>query len=185
MSFLTELWLPILLSAVFVFVASSVFHMVIQVHKGDYSQLPDEDRILAAMRDGRIARGTYMFPYCTSMKEMQNEELIAKWKRGPVGMMTVMDNGPFRMGKALGLWFGYCILVSIFAAYFTSFTLAPGAGYLETFRVAGTAAVLGYSVGVIPGSIWEGKSWLVSGKFMLEGLVYGLLTAGAFGWLAG
>ena len=185
MSFLSELWLPILVSAVLVFFASSISHMVLQLHRNDYARLPDEDRVLDAMRQSKVGRGTYMFPFCTSMKDMQSDEMMEKWKKGPVGMVTVMDNGPFRMGKALGLWFAHCILVSVFVAYFTSFTLGAAAGYMETFRVAGTAAVLGYSVGVIPASIWEGKSWLVSAKFIGEGIVYGLLTAGAFGWLAG
>ena len=40
---ITELWLPILLSAVFVFIASSIFHMVIPLHKGDYKKLSGED----------------------------------------------------------------------------------------------------------------------------------------------
>lgn len=41
---LSALWLPILLSAVIVFVASSIIHMAIPIHKNDYRQLPDEDK---------------------------------------------------------------------------------------------------------------------------------------------
>ena len=41
MEFLIDLWLPIILSAVFVFLASSVLHMVVQVNKNDAGQLPD------------------------------------------------------------------------------------------------------------------------------------------------
>ena len=51
MAFLADLWLPILLSAVFVFVASSVLHMVLPIHKGDYKKPPGEDAVLESMRD--------------------------------------------------------------------------------------------------------------------------------------
>ena len=36
----TSLWLPIVLSGVLVFVASSLIHMVLGYHKGDYRALP-------------------------------------------------------------------------------------------------------------------------------------------------
>ena len=48
MAFLAALWPPSLLSAVTVFVASFIVHMVLAYHRNDYSQLPDEDKILAA-----------------------------------------------------------------------------------------------------------------------------------------
>ena len=47
---LAALWLPILLSAVIVFVASSLMHMLLKYHQGDYRQLPDEDKILAVTK---------------------------------------------------------------------------------------------------------------------------------------
>ena len=37
---LAALWLPILLSAVIVFVVSSILHMALPFHKNDYRQLP-------------------------------------------------------------------------------------------------------------------------------------------------
>ena len=39
---LTALWLPILASAVLVFVMSSIVHMALGYHKTDYKSLPDE-----------------------------------------------------------------------------------------------------------------------------------------------
>ena len=47
---ITALWLPILLSAVIVFVASSIIHMLLPIHKSDYRQLPEEDRVLGTLR---------------------------------------------------------------------------------------------------------------------------------------
>ena len=47
---LTSLWLPILLSAVVVFAASSIIHMVLPYHRNDFKKLPDEEGFLAALR---------------------------------------------------------------------------------------------------------------------------------------
>ena len=43
-----SLWLPILLSAVFVFLLSAVIHMALPWHKNDFKKMPDEDKIRAA-----------------------------------------------------------------------------------------------------------------------------------------
>jgi hypothetical protein len=179
---LTDLWLPILLSAVIVFVASSIMHMLLPYHRSDYQRLPDEDSVLAALRAAGLKRGLYIFPFCTH-NEMKSPAVIEKYKQGPVGMMTVLPNGPPAMPKFLGLWFGYCLLVGLFVAYLSGRTLAPGTHYLEVFRVAGTAAFLAYGLGHLSNGIWKGQTLSMTIKEMVDGLVFGLLTAGTFGWL--
>ena len=96
---LGALWLPILLSAVLVFVASSIIHMVLPYHRSDYRQLPDEDGVRAALRSEAVAPGLYTVPYCTDPKEMGSEEMMAKFEEGPVAFVTVMESGPPAMGK--------------------------------------------------------------------------------------
>src|SRR5882762_7760882 len=146
---ITALWLPILLSAVIVFVASSILHMVLPYHKSDYRKLPEEDRVLDALRAAGVTPGrTYHFPHCTQ-KEMKSPEAIEKFKRGPIGLMNVIPSGPPAMGKYLGLWFVYCLVVGVFVACLTGRTQAPGTQYMEIFRVAGTAAFLAYGLGHI------------------------------------
>jgi hypothetical protein len=180
---ITALWLPILLSAVIVFVASSVIHMVLPIHKSDYRRLPEEDRLLDTLRAAGVTPGrTYHFPYCTH-KEMKSPEAVGRFKRGPVGLLTVIPSGPPAMGKYLGQWFLYCVLIGVFVAYLTGRTLSPSTQYLEVFRMAGTTAFLAYAVAQIQGSIWKGESWIVTLKHVFDGLIYGLLTAGTFGWL--
>jgi hypothetical protein len=177
------LWLPILLSAVIVFVASSIIHMVLPVHKSDYRKLPEEEKVLDTLRATGVTPGReYRFPYCTQ-KEMKTPEAIEKFKRGPVGLMVIMPNGAMSMGKFLGQWFLYCVVVSIFAAYLTGRTRPPGSEYLEVFRVAGATAFIGYSLAQAQNSIWRGVTWGVTLKHMLDGLIFGLLTGGTFGWL--
>ena len=182
MVLLTDLWLPILLSAILVFVASSVMHMLLTYHRSDYRQLPDEDKLLAALRPAGLKRGLYFFPFGTH-KEMKSPALIEKYKQGPVGMLTVLSSGPPAMPKFLGMWFGYCLIVGFFVAYLTGRTVAPGAHYLVVFRVAGTAAFLAYGLGHLSNGIWKGQPWSVTFKEVIDGLVYGSLTAGTFGWL--
>jgi len=182
MVLLSALWLPIVLSAVIVFVASSIMHMVLPYHKGHYQKIPDEDKVLPALRAAGLKRGLYIFPFADH-NTMKSPEVMEKYKQGPVGMMTIFPSGPPVMPKFLGLWFGYCLIVGFFVAYLAAHTVAPGAYYLRVFRVVGTAAFLAYGLGNLSNGIWKGQKWSVTIKEVIDGLVYGLLTAGTFGWL--
>jgi hypothetical protein len=179
---LAALWLPILLAAVIVFFASSIMHMVLPYHRGDYKQLPDEEKILGVLRAAGLQRGLYVLPFATH-KNMKSPELQEKYKQGPVGMLTVAPNGPPAMPKFLGLWFGYCLVIGFFVAYLTGHTLAPGTRYLVVFRIAGAAAFPAYGLGTLSNGIWKGQPWSMVIKEAFDGLVYALLTAGTFGWL--
>ncbi len=182
MAFLAALWLPILLSAIIVFVASSIMHMLLPYHRTDYQRLPDEEKVLAALRAAGLKRGLYMFPFCTH-KEMKSPAVTEKYNQGPVGMMTVFPSGPPVMPKFLGLWFVYCLVIGFFVAYLTWHTVAPGSLYPVVFRVAGCAAFLAYGLGHISNGIWKGQTWSMTLKEVFDGLIYGLLTGGTFGWL--
>lgn len=179
---LAALWLPILLSAVIVFVASSIIHMVLPYHRSDYSQLPDEDKIRSAIRALNLKPGLYVFPYCNH-KDMKSPATQEKYKQGPVGFMTIVPNGPPAMPKFLIQWFLYCLLIGFFVAYLAAHTLASGTHYLQVFRVVGTAAFLAYGLANISNGIWKGQRWGTAVKEVFDGLIYGLLTAGTFGWL--
>ncbi len=179
---LTALWLPIVLSAVIVFVASSIMHMLLPYHKSDYQKVPDEEKVMGVLRAAGLKRGSYVFPFCTP-KEMKEPATIEKYKQGPVGMMTVFPSGPPVLPKFLAQWFVYCLVIGFFVAYLTGHTVTSGADYLVVFRVAGTAGFLGYGLGHISNGIWKGQPWSSTIKEVIDGLVYGLLTAGTFGWL--
>lgn len=179
---LSALWLPIVLSAVIIFVASSIMHMLLPYHKSDYRKLPDEDKVLGALRGVSLTRGLYIFPFGTH-QDMKTPEMQEKYKQGPVGMMTVFPSGAPVMGKFLIQWFVYCLIVGFFVAYLTGHTVAAGAHYLKVFRVAGTAGFLAYGLGHISNGIWKGQTWGFTLKEVVDGLVYGLLLAGTFGWL--
>jgi hypothetical protein len=178
-----SLAIPILLSAVFVFIASSLIHMVLPIHRSDYGKVPDEDNVMEAMRRFKIPPGDYLMPCPGSAAAMKDPAFLAKRDKGPVVLMTVMPAGPPSMGTPLLLWFLFSVLVGVFAAYITGRALGPGAHYLQVFRFAGASAFMGYSLAAIPQSIWYKKAWSTTIKTVIDGLVYALLTAGTFGWL--
>jgi len=176
-----SLWLPIVVSAVIVFVASSIVWMVLPHHRNDWVKLPDEEGIMAAMRKAGVQPGQYAFPNCAGdMKELKNPAYMAKLNQGPVGFLMVAPNGAKHMGSALGQWFVYTLVIGVFVAYVTGRVLKPGSEYLSVFRVAGTVAILCYTCALIPNSIWKSYAWSKTFKEIVDGAVYGLLTAGTF-----
>lgn len=178
-----SLWLPVLLSAAFVFAASSIIHMVLSYHAGDSRAVPDEARVMDALRPFRIPPGDYALPRPASMKEMGEPAFVDKMKAGPVAFVTVLPNGPLAIGTSLARWFGYSLLVGAFAGYGAGAALGPGADYGLVFRVVGTVAFAGYSLAILQSSIWWHRSWRYTLLTTFDGLVYALLTAGTFGWL--
>ncbi len=177
------LWLPILLSAVFVFVVSSIIHMVLPWHKSDYPDVPDEDRILDALRPFAIPPGDYLLPKAKSMDDLKSPAFREKLNRGPKVVMTVMQNGDTGMGKPLTLWFVYLLVVSACSAYVAGRALPGGASHLAVFRFAGVAAFLGYALALWQQTIWFQRGWTLALKGTFDGLIYALITAGVFGWL--
>ena len=183
MTALQALWLPILLSGVIVFVASSIIHMVLPWHKSDYPKMPNEDKVLDALRPLAIPPGDYCMPRPASRQAMGSPEFLEKLKKGPVAVLTVIPNGPPSMGRNLGLWFVYILVVSVFAAYIAGRALPHGTVYLQVFRFVGASAFMGYSLALWQMSIWYRRSWTITIKATIDGLIYALLTAGTFGWL--
>lgn len=179
---LADLWLAILLSGVGVFIASSLVHMVIGWHKSDYGKLPGEDAIRDVMREQGVKPGHYLFPCPDNYSEMQTPEMQAKYEQGPVGFMTLMPPGPWTMGKSLGIWFAYSIGISLCVGYLLTLALPAGAEYSAVFRIAATAGVMAYALPAIVDSIWKGIRWGITLRFIGDGIIYALVTAGVFGW---
>lgn len=180
---ITSLWLPILLSAVVVFVASWIIHAVLPYHRTDFRQVPAEDQVMEALRRTAIPPGDYVIPYAGSMQRMKDPDFIAKRTRGPVAIMTVMKGGPPTMSAELAQWFVYCAVISLFAAYVAGRALGRGSEYLAVFRFVGVSAFLGYAGALWQDSIWFKRNWGFTLKSTFDGLVYALLAAGIFGWL--
>lgn len=181
---IVSLWLPILLGAVLVFIVSSLIHIVLNWHHSDFAKLPGEDQVMAALRPLNIPPGEYMMPKPDTPKQMRDPAFVEKLNQGPVAMVTVWPNGQPKMGASLIQWFIYSIIVGVFAAYVaTRAGLAHDAEYLQVFRMTGTTAFCCYAVALWQSSIWWKRSWMATFKSTVDGLIYALVTAGAFGWL--
>ncbi len=177
---LVDLWMPILVSAAAVFVASSIIWMATPLHKHDYKDPGDKERsILDMLRGAALAPGAYYVPWCggTSHKD---PEVQAKMNAGPWAMLTVMPGKP-NMGKMLGAWMIHLLIVGVFVAYLASHSLDRGSAYLEVFRITGTGALLAYAGYALPMAIWHGMPWKQLPGRVLDGIIYALITAGIFG----
>ena len=183
MTGLSTLWLPILLSSVIVFAASSLIHMVLPWHKSDFPKLANEDQVRNALRPLAIPPGDYCIPRPSSGQEMRSPEFAEKMRQGPVMMLTVMPNGPMSMQRNLAMWFVYTVVVGFFAAYVAGRALPAGTPYLRVFQLVGVTAFIGYALALWPLSIWYRRAWSITIKSTIDGLIYALLTAGTFGWL--
>src|SRR4051812_37019410 len=183
MTGLISLWLPILLAAVLVFVVSSLIHMVSPWHKSDYPPVPNEDQVRNALRPFAIPPGDYLVPRPMGREQMKSPEFAQKINEGPNLVLTVWPNGPYSMARPLVGWFVYIIVVGIFAGYIAGRALPPGSPYLQVFRFVGTTAFVGFSLALWQMSIWYRRSWSTTIKSTIDGLIYGMLMAGVFGWL--
>lgn len=177
-----SLWLPVLVSAVGVFIVSSVIHTFLKYHANDFVKLGAEDAYRSAVRSLDIPPGEYMVPRMTH-EEMKDPANMEKFKQGPVALITVLPNEVPNMARSLSLWFAYCVAVSVFAAYVAGRTLTAGADGMMVFRIAGTVAFAGYALALFHDSIWFERKWSTTWKFVFDGLVYALLTGAVFSWL--
>ena len=180
---LTSLLVPILVGAALVFVVSAIFHMLLPFHRKDYVKVPREAEVMDALRPFALPPGDYVMPLAEHPERMDSPAMLEKMTKGPVVMMTVLPSGPPAMGSAFGQWFTYCLVVSLFAGYIAGRALGPGARYLDVHQFAGTVAFVGYALALWQMSIWFKRDWGTTMRATIDGLVYGLLTGGTFGWL--
>jgi len=178
-----SLWLPILLSAVAVFILSALLHMVLPLHRNDFRKVAQEDQLLDALRKLDIPPGDYMAPCAPTPAECKDPAFVAKMAKGPIVLMTVAKGGPMSMGKNLAQWFLFTIAVAIVAAYVTGHALGAGASYRQVFRFAGCVTFVAYGFALMQDSIWYMRSWKVTWLGVFDALLYGLFSGGVFGWL--
>jgi hypothetical protein len=177
------LWIPMLLSTVFIFVASTIIHMFSPWHKNDYPRIPREDEVRDALRPLAIPPGDYMVPRPMGMSEMKSPEFLAKMNDGPVFVVTVRPNGMGSMARPLILWLIYILVVSHFAAFVAGRALPLGAPADRIRLFTGVTSFLGYSAGLWQMSIWYHRSSLTSLKSTVDGVIYAAITAFTFAWL--
>lgn len=175
-----SLWIPVIVSAVIVFIGSSILHMALTYHRADHNLLPNEDTVREALGKGKPAPGVYFTPYCREMKQMGEPATKAKFEHGPVAIITVLRNGTPAMPKHLTLWFAFSFFVSFVAAYVARHTLQPGADGMLVMRITGTVAFAAYGLSHVSDSIWKGQPWANTLRALFDGLIYAVLTGLTF-----
>jgi len=184
MNAIAQLWLPILVTAVLIFIASSLIHMVFKWHNRDYLKLGNEDEVRAVIRAGSPAPGQYVIPHCMDMKDMAGEAMKQKFREGPIALLTVRANGMPNMGKSLGSWFVYCIAVAALAACLAIGAFPAGKEHANSAgHLVGMISFLTYFGGSVQLAIWMGKPWGAVAKDLLDSLIFGTISALVFMWL--
>ncbi len=177
---IASMWLPILVSAVAVFVVSSIVHMLLPWHKNDYPRLANEDAVMDALRPLGIPTGEYFVPRPASREALRSPEFLERANRGPVFILNMMPNGIMPMGKNLGLWFVYLIVVSFFAGHIALRAITPPAHHHTIFHTVGLTAFMGYAFALWQMSIWYRRPWTTTLKATVDGLIYAAITAETF-----
>lgn len=183
MTHIGALLLPILVSSVLVFLASSAIHMASPWHRSDYPRYDREREVLDALRPLAMPPGDYFMPRPSSMAEMKSPEFAETMKRGPVVLMTVFPNGVTPMGGTLAKWFVYLIVVSAIAGHTAASALPPAAPSRQVFHTVGLTAFAGYALALWQLSIWYRRSLSITLKSTVDGLIYAAITGGVFVWL--
>jgi hypothetical protein len=178
MEFFSQLWLPILLSAIAVWFWSFLSWAILAVHKGDWKVLPNEDAFSAAVRPLDIPPGVYAFPYCETHKQRNDPVFLEKWKAGPVGILHRWNPNP-SMGANLALTFALYLVVSCLVAY-AGYSALPHASHAKVFQVVGTIGLLTYCFAFLPNMIWFQGEKRAMVTAVLDGVIQGLATGAIF-----
>lgn len=178
-----SLWLPVVVSAVAVWILSAILHMALKYHRADYKGLSDEGAVADALRKAVPGPGVYMLPWCSDNSQMKDPAVRKKFEDGPVALITVMRSGAPAMGKNLLQWFLYCFLASFLVGYVARHTLTAGADCMLVMRVTAAVAFAAYTFGYFHDSIWQGIPWSNSIRGIIDAIVYSVATGAIFCWL--
>lgn len=190
MEFLTQLWLPILVSAVVTWIAGAVIWMALPHHKKDMTELPNPQETIERIRALGLPPGNYAFPGGGCSKEaMKDPEVQRCWKEGPLGFISLWKTPP-KMGPSMIGTFCVNLAVSITIAYLAWVALGgavveggPRLTFMSVFQVTGTAGILAYAFSHVPGSLWFGAYKRAIVMNIIDGVVYGMITGAIFAWL--
>ena len=185
MDFLSHLWIPILVSAAAVWIASALAWMIVGHHKNDNPALPNEQEVIDTIKGWNLPPGEYMFPdfrRCKGMTKEQKQAMYENMQKSPMGILRVW--GKISMGGNMLWTFVVCLVVSTLIAYL-GWSALPHAGssFAHTFQVLGTAGILAYCFASFPGDIWFQRSRRAMTTNFIDGVVFGLITGAVFAWL--
>lgn len=179
MEFLQHLWLPIIISAGVIWVASAVIWMAMPHHKNDFDTLSNEAEFINTIKGLNLKPGNYGFPNFCDKSKMNDPEMKKKFEEGPLGIINVWP--PQKgMGMNMLLSFLVYLVVSLLIGYLGWEALGPNKSFGKVFQILGTAGVLSYSFAFIPNGIWFNQKRQALMMNILDGIILGLLTGLVF-----
>ena len=178
-----SLWLPVVVSAVAVWLVSAVLHMVLKYHRADFRPLTDESEVAPALRKAVPGPSVYILPHCPEMSQLKDPAFVKKFEEGPVALITVLKSGPPNMGKNLVQWLLFCFLVSFTVGYVARNTLGFETDPETILQITGAVAFVGYGYGRFQDSIWHGIPWSNSLRGLIDAAVYAVVTGLVFRFL--
>ncbi|MBS0186489.1 MAG: hypothetical protein JSS51_00370 [Planctomycetes bacterium] len=187
MEFLSQLWLPILISGVSVWIASFIAWMMIGHHRKDRDAIPGggEQAFMDTVTRMNIKPGNYGFPdFCQHDNLPRQERMAARkalYDRRPMGTLRVW--GEMNMGVNMLVTFLFYLVTSAMIGYLTWAAFGRGASAGKIVQVAGTAGILAYCFASFPHDIWFQKKRRAMMMDWLDGIVFGLITGAIFAWL--
>ncbi len=171
-----DLWLPIVVGAVAVHVASTLAWTALPHHVPEWKPMPDEGELTALLKQHATPAGQYVFPHPKGpQQEKQNPDPNAPYQ----GTLILYDK-PISMGAAIGKTLAFFFLATFVIGYLASLGLSPQSSRLDVFRFVFVAGLLTHVAGRFPGAFWFKRKTLLDS---IDGTVYALLTAGVFVWL--
>ncbi len=184
MQFVAQLWLPILLSGIIVFIWSAISWTLLPWHNAEWKGLPNAEGVRDLLKAAGWKPGQYAFPWVDDPKARRSPEFMAKMGEGPTGHVIIMKPGPLSMGGNMVQGVIFNIVVSFFAAYVVWHALgAYPQPYLRIFRLIGATGFMAYAFAKVPDSIWFGRPWKSWVYDAIDALIMGCLMGGVFGWL--
>lgn len=187
MDFLTQLWLPILVAGVVVWIASAVAWMAIGHHTKDRDPIPDgrEQELMDAVTRLNIPPGSYGFPdfyQCKNIPAAERKQAMKTlYNRHPQGLLRVW--APINMGRNMALTALFYLVTSAVIGYLAWAALPQGTPFAKVFQVVGTAAILAYCFAGFPGDLWFQEKRRAMAMNLIDGVIFGLITAAIFAWL--
>ena len=178
---MTAILLPVFVTAIVLFIASSIAWTVSPHHRQDWVGHPTEKEFLEQLAASEVPRGQYIFPFITPT-EMKDPERMATYEKGPHGTLNVWGSKP-SMPRNLALTFLTFLVACFFIGYLTYSAVGTGetADFSKVFQIAGTAGLCTWCFSFIPNGIWFGKTLRSTVMDIADGFVYGILTGLSFG----
>ena len=170
MEFLTALWLPVIIIAVILFVASFVAWVILPHHFGDWKKLDKEDEFMDAIRGFEIPAGNYMYPATHTKAEQNSDEFRDRYMKGPRGVLSTWEVP--NMGANLALTFVFFLVTTLIMAYITFAALGRGAEFMKVFQIAGAIGVLTHASSGVLNAIWFKRRIIMD---VIDGIVYGII----------